>query len=147
MDALPRLKIKRLDPRQPLPAYQTAGAAGIDLPIIGSQLVYDGDDGIGIFLCSTGIAAEIPPGHVGLVSLRSSFAKQGYWMPNASGVVDSDYRGEIKLLVATDGGFDYTHGDRIAQLVVVPVARCVIEEAEELGETARQDGAFGSTGR
>ena len=97
----------------------------------------------------TGLALEIPAGHEGQVRPRSGLAiRAGVTVVNAPGTIDSDYRGEIVVLLVNLGQETHTimPGDRVAQLVIAPVTRCELEEAVELGETARGDGGFGHTG-
>jgi len=97
----------------------------------------------------TGLALEIPPGFEGQVRPRSGLAiKHGVTVVNAPGTIDSDYRGEVVVLLVNLSSETYTivPGDRVAQLVIAPVTRCVLEEAEELDETGRGDGGFGHTG-
>ncbi len=97
-----------------------------------------------------GIAVEIPAGFGGFLFPRSSLAvKHGISFPNCVGVIDSDYRGEISVLVINSGSESYTikNGDRIAQMVIMPYEAAQYETAKELSETARGEGGFGSTGR
>ena len=131
----------------PLPAYATAGAAGIDLMAAEFALMYP--DNVQMIGC--GFAVEIPDGFVGLVFPRSSAAlRRGLTLANTVGVIDSDYRGEVKLAVRYTSDSEMCEtievGDRIAQLLIAPVSRLKIEEAEQLSETERGAGGFGSTG-
>lgn len=132
----------------PLPYYATAGAAAIDL-----HACIDADTVIpphGQKMIPTGIAAAIPEGHVGIMAVRSSMgARHGITMVNGIGVIDSDYRGEMRvnLFNTTDRPYTVQIGDRIAQLMVVPVLCPAIRVVEELPETERGEGGFGSTGR
>jgi len=131
----------------PLPAYATAGAAGCDLRAAVSQAVSirPGERA----LVPTGIAIAVPEGYEGQVRMRSGLAlKNGLILPNAPGTIDSDYRGELCVLVANIGAepVEIVRGDRIAQLVVAPVAKARLERVEELPETSRAEGGFGSTG-
>ena len=130
----------------PLPAYATAGAAGMDivaaeditLPVGGRHAV------------STGFAIAIPQGYEVQVRPRSGLAlKHGVTCLNTPGTIDSDYRGEVKVILANLGRetFQVTRGERIAQLVPAPVLRAELQEVETLDETARGAGGFGSTGR
>jgi dUTP pyrophosphatase len=101
-------------------------------------------------LVPTGLAMEIPAGHEGQVRPRSGLAvKHGVGLVNAPGTIDSDYRGEVKVLLVNHGQAPVTfaRGDRIAQLVVAPVTRARIELAEDLAGTGRGSGGFGSTGQ
>lgn len=130
----------------PLPAYATAGAAGMDLYAAADVEIPPG----GRALVGTGFAIEIPPGFEAQIRPRSGLAfHKGVTVLNSPGTIDSDYRGEVKvLLVNLSGGTYHCHWgyDRIAQLVIAPVSRLKIEEAEQLSETERGAGGFGSTG-
>ena len=159
------LKIKAVSPKMgreiPLPRYQTAGAAAMDLCACVDEavtlargqrygLVHAGAPGQrrGI---PTGIAIALPsPDYVALVFVRSGMGfRHGIALSNGVGVIDSDYRGEISVGLVNLSQDSYTiqPGDRIAQLMVTPVVRPVLVQAEELDETDRGAGGFGSTGR
>jgi dUTP pyrophosphatase len=130
-----------------LPAYATAGAAGCDLraALSAALVVAPG----GRTLVPTGIAIAVPEGFEGQVRVRSGLALgKGLILPNAPGTIDSDYRGEVCVLVANIGAdpVEISRGDRIAQLVISPVARADFERVPELSRTARSGGGFGSTG-
>ena len=133
----------------PLPAYESAGAAGMDLRAAVPQ-----DAPLEIApgaraLVPTGLIFEIPDGHEGQVRPRSGLAlRHGITCLNSPGTVDSDYRGEIMVILANLGSepFTVTGGLRIAQMVIAPVTRVDIVETGSLTETARGDGGFGSTG-
>lgn len=133
----------------PLPAYETAGAAGLDL-----RAAVPGDEALVIgpgarALVPTGLVLEIPDGFEGQVRPRSGLAfKHGVTCLNAPGTIDSDYRGEVKVLLVNHGQepFTVTRGLRIAQLVIAPVTRAILVEASLANETARGGGGFGSTG-
>lgn len=143
----PRLAFRRLHARALLPAYQTAGAAGLDLAAcIDSEVVVIPGQ---IVVVPTGWAVEIPGGFEGQVRPRSGLAtKHGVTVPNAPGTIDSDYRGELKVALINLGRAEFvvTSGMRIAQLVVAPVSRVIVEEVNELSATQRSAGGFGSTG-
>ncbi|HEY7111881.1 MAG TPA: dUTP diphosphatase [Thermoanaerobaculia bacterium] len=130
-----------------LPSYATSGAAGVDLrAALSTELVVAPG---GRTLVPTGIAVAIPRGFEGQVRMRSGLAlKKGLILPNAPGTIDSDYRGELCVLVANIGAEPVVidRGDRIAQLVVAPVARAALERVAELPASERSDGGFGSTG-
>lgn len=130
-----------------LPAYATEGSAGCDLrAAIQAELTITPG---GRTLVPTGIAVAIPPGYEGQVRMRSGLAHdKGLALLNAPGTVDSDYRGELRIIVANLGSEPATihRGDRIAQLVFVPVARARFEPVDELPPTGRNTGGFGSTG-
>ena len=137
----------------PLPAYETAGAAGAD---IRANLMPE-DRAVGFILdpmhraiLPTGIRVEIPVGYEMQIRPRSGLAvKFGITVPNSPGTIDSDYRGPLGVALINLGSEPYTvrHGDRIAQIVVAPVVQSGFEVVEKLGETARGAGGFGSTGQ
>ncbi len=133
----------------PLPAYQSASAAGLDL----LAALPEGVDKIlppgGRALIETGLQIAVPEGYEAQVRPRSSLAlKHGITVLNSPGTIDADYRGEVKVLLINlgDEPFHIARGDRIAQLVIAPVTHAKIELAVELAETARGAGGFGSTG-
>ncbi|CAN5253397.1 dUTP diphosphatase [soil metagenome] len=129
-----------------LPSYETAGAAGMDLRAAGTLVVKAGH----VALVPTGFAAAIPAGYEAQIRPRSGLAaKHGVTVLNAPGTIDSDYRGEIKVILINHGQADFAiaRGDRIAQMVVAPVTHVDIAEAGTLDETRRGAGGFGSTGR
>ena len=141
------VSVKRLDPRAKLPAYGSADAAGADLYALtdGPVTIAPGQT----VLIHTGLALAIPQGYVGLVYARSGLAtKQGLAPANTVGVIDADYRGELMVSLHNHSGEERTveHGDRIAQLVIAPYLTARFQEAEELDDTARGSGGFGSTG-
>ncbi|MBQ9041939.1 MAG: dUTP diphosphatase [Eggerthellaceae bacterium] len=140
------LPIKRLDKTLDMPAYAYPGDAGLDLRAAESAVLKPFERK----LVSCGIAIAIPRGYAGFVLPRSGLAaKHGISIVNAPGLIDSDYRGEIKaILVNLDPSTDFEieHGDRIAQLVIMPVPTVTLEEADELSETQRGAGGFGSSG-
>ncbi|NOD64188.1 MULTISPECIES: dUTP diphosphatase [unclassified Ruegeria] len=138
------------DPAVALPSYETAGAAGADvranLPGGTHILLEPGQRA----LVPTGLRIEIPQGYEVQVRPRSGLAlKHGITLPNTPGTIDSDYRGPLGVIVMNAGQdrFEIVHGERIAQLVVAPVVQATFELADELGETGRGSGGFGSTGR
>lgn len=141
------------DPALQLPAYATGGSAGLDLRACLAE--DDRRSGlalppIGRALVPTGIAIAIPDGFEGQVRPRSGLAvRHGVTVLNAPGTIDADYRGELRVLLVNLGAETYwvAHGERIAQLVVAPVARADLRVAVSLEETKRGDGGFGSTGR
>ncbi len=132
----------------PLPRAATPGAAGLDLPAaVEAELVLAPGARA---LVPTGFALAIPEGYEGQVRPRSGLAlRHGITLPNAPGTIDSDYRGELKVILLNTGAEPVTirRGDRIAQLVVAPVARVAPIEVEALDTTARAGGGFGHTGR
>lgn len=131
-----------------LPSYATEGSAGCDLrAAIEAELTITAG---GRALVPTGIAVAIPPGYEGQVRMRSGLAHdKGLALLNAPGTVDSDYRGEIRVIVANLGAEPATihRGDRIAQLVFAPVVQARFERVAELPPSKRDSGGFGSTGR
>ncbi|MFJ5369138.1 dUTP diphosphatase [Bosea sp. CER48] len=131
----------------PLPAYETAGAAGLDLrAAIGEALLLGPGERT---LVPTGLAMQLPEGFEGQVRPRSGLAvKHGITVLNAPGTIDSDYRGEVKVPLINLGQepFPIARGDRIAQLVVAPVTHATLVEVASLDATARGAGGFGSTG-
>ena len=133
----------------PLPSYQTAHAAGLDLLAAVSAtapvILAPGERS----LVPTGIAIALPEGHEAQVRPRSGLAaRHGLTVLNAPGTIDADYRGEIQVLLANLGNapVTITRGMRVAQLVIAPVVRAQILEAESLDKTPRGSGGFGSTG-
>ncbi|HBQ10513.1 MAG: dUTP diphosphatase [Sandaracinaceae bacterium] len=141
------LRIKRLRPDASMPRYATEGAAGLDLAAaIDAPIELAPGARAAV---PTGIAIALPAGHEGQVRPRSGLSsRHGVTVVNAPGTIDEDYRGEVKVLLVNLGDAPHTisSGDRIAQLVVAPVTRVTLEEAETLDETARGAGGFGSTG-
>lgn len=142
-----RVKIINQSPH-PLPAYATEGAAGMDLRANLSGTVEL--QPLERQMIPTGLYIELPPGYEAQVRPRSGLAaKQGITCLNSPGTVDSDYRGELKvILINLSSQVQVLHpGDRIAQLVVGPVVRVDWEEVEEIGVTTRNTGGFGHTGK
>lgn len=141
------LRVRRLREEATLPARAHEGDAGLDLYAAEGATLEVGERAT----VATGIAVEIPPGHAGLVLPRSGLAaRHGIALVNAPGLIDSGYRGELKvLLLNTDRteAFEISPGDRIAQLVVSPVADAEPVEVRELAASARGGGGFGSSGR
>lgn len=147
--APPRLEVQILRPGAVAPAYQTAGAAGLDLVAApeDGKVIKIGPGGR--VLVPTGIAIALPPGHEGQVRPRSGLAaKHGVTCLNSPGTIDEDYRGEVKVLLVNHGEAEVSilAGDRIAQLVIAPVVRVDVAVVPSLDETARGAGGFGSTG-
>ena len=143
-----KVRIKKLNERAVIPTYGSAGSAGGDLysaeendiTVAPGQTAFIG----------TGLAVEIPQGLVGLVYARSGLAcKKGLAPANKVGVIDSDYRGEITVALYNHGKEPQTvaKGERIAQLVIAPFVFAEYEETDDLSDTARGEGGFGSTGR
>lgn len=150
------VRVKKLIPEAVIPRYAKAGDAALDLTATsmtreGSKVVY-----------GTGLAFEIPTGHVGLVFPRSSIHKSSLRLSNCVGVIDSGYRGEVmavfddkdfQQLISQGGtklsslGKSFSVGDRIAQMIIIPFPTIELEEAQELSETERGAGGFGSSGK
>jgi len=159
------IKFKKLHPKAVIPKYAKADDAGADLTAVS----YSYENGRHIF--GTGLAVEIPKGHVGLIFPRSSICKYDLRLSNAVGVIDAGYRGEIKLFFENDNMYErhvketpfamldgqemkvyekqhkiYSAGERIGQLIVMPYPKCDFIEVSELDETERSNGGFGSSG-
>jgi len=141
------LPLARLNENAVLPTRAHEGDAGLDLYACESAHIGPGER----WSIGTGVAVEIPDGHAGLVLPRSGLAKKnGITLVNSPGLIDAGYRGEIRvLLLNTDPAevFRVAPGDRIAQLVIVPIALAEPVEREALAESARGEGGFGSSGR
>ncbi|MFS0848390.1 dUTP diphosphatase [Novosphingobium panipatense] len=128
-----------------LPAYATEGAAGMDVVSAEDVTLPPG----GRHAVATGLSFAIPHGYEVQVRPRSGLAlKHGITVPNTPGTIDSDYRGELKVILINHGAeaFDIRRGDRVAQLVLAPVTRASWVEVDELDTTMRGEGGFGSTG-
>lgn len=141
-----KLKIKKLTDNAIVPVYSTAGAAGADLYNAYEAVSVGAGESVAV---GTGIAMQIPEGYVGLVYARSGLAcKSGLAPANKVGVIDSDYRGEVKVVLHNHSATPCVvgSGERIAQIVVTPFIRCEFEEGE-LDQTERASGGFGSTGK
>jgi dUTP pyrophosphatase len=148
----PTIPIRRLPHAEglPRPAYETSGSAGMDL----RAAVADGEALVikpgARDMVPTGLAFAVPAGFEAQVRPRSGLAaKAGVTCLNTPGTIDSDYRGEVKVILINLGAEDFTirRGDRIAQLVIAPVAQASWQEVDDLDETSRGAGGFGSTGR
>lgn len=149
------LKFKKLHENAALPSYAKPGDAGMDLTAVSGQAIANEQEGFYYIEYGTGLSAEIPEGYVGLLFPRSSISKTGLIMANSVGVIDSGYRGEIKLRFKVDGkAFDeldgkigkYNVGDKIGQLIVIPFPTIEPSFVEELSSSERGAGGFGSTG-
>ena len=141
-----RIRFKKLDPKAVPPRQGTPGSAGFDLTATSRN--FDGEHSVWEY--GTGLAVEIPEGFVGLLFSRSSVYRTGDILSNGVGIIDRDYRGEIRAkFYGVDHLFDcpYEVGDRIGQLVIVPISEVEYVEAEELTPTGRGAGGYGSTGR
>ena len=143
----PALKVVKTDPRVSLPQYESEGAAGMDLrAFLASDVTLPP---LGRAKIPTGLKIEIPAGFEGQVRPRSGLAlRSGLTVLNSPGTVDSDYRGDLEVILINLGAETVTikDGERIAQLVIAPVCRARLEAAETLSATDRGSGGFGSTG-
>jgi dUTP pyrophosphatase len=155
-----KVKVKKLHENAVIPKYATVGSAGMDL-VATSRTI----DEYGNLVYGIGLAFEIPKGYVGLIFPRSSVSKHPLSMKNCVGVIDSDYRGEVTVKFGLfaqkfaeksngriagefcSGGHIYDLGDRVAQIIIIPYPEIEFEEAEELSETERGSGGYGSTGK
>jgi dUTP pyrophosphatase len=149
------VKIKKLHPDAIIPAYSKSGDAGMDMVATSAQI---SEDGLYIEY-GTGLSIEIPDGYVGLLFARSSISKTPLVLANHVGVVDSGYRGEIKfrfkdlLINQNENGelfgseLAYEVGNKIGQIMILPYPQIEFVESEELSDTSRGEGGFGSTGK
>jgi len=141
------IKVKKLHPRAVIPVYMTEHAAGMDLcTVIDVPVVLAPGERA---LLPTGLAMEIPPGYEGQVRPRSGLAlKKGIALVNSPGTIDADYRGEIGIIIINlgDQPVEFLPGDRVAQLIIAPVTRAALVEADTLNDSVRSSGGFGHTG-
>lgn len=150
-----KVKIKKTHPNAVIPRYAKEGDAGLDLTATSKYF-----DEYGNICYGTGLAFEIPQGYVGLIFPRSSICKEQLLLSNAVGVIDSGYRGEVSFKFKPSMALDslqyvtdrklygvYKVGDRIGQMIIMPYPSIEFEEVEELNETDRGDGGYGSTGK
>lgn len=137
-----KIKFKKLNERAEIPFYAKDGDAGMDL--VATTLVRTSK----FFEYGTDLAMEVPKGYVGLLFPRSSISKTDHFLRNSVGVIDSGYRGEIKLRMSIPalGETEYLIGDKVGQLILMKLPWVEIEEVEELSDTDRGEGGFGSTG-
>lgn len=144
----PELRFQVLSPLAVVPQYQSAHAAGMDLhAAIESPVPLRPHE---IAMIPTGLAVEIPVGYEAQIRPRSGLScRHGITVPNAPGTIDADYRGEVKIALINLSTADFTiePGMRVAQMVIAPVARARVSVVDQLSETARGAGGFGSTGR
>ena len=145
-----KVKIKKLHEDAVIPTYSKDGDAGMDLTAIWRQ--YDGENSVWIY--HTELSFEIPKGYVGLLFPRSSVFKQDLNLSNSVGVLDSGYRGEVlfkfKESLKTDESYPrsyYRSGDRIGQIIILPYPQIEFEEVDQLSETERGTGGYGSSGK
>ena len=143
-----RVKIKKLNPSAVIPTYAKDGDAGMDM--FATKVI---NENLGSITYGTDIAMEIPKGFVGLIFPRSSIRKTNLQLSNSVGVVDSGYRGEIQATFNKIQGIDnierdsYKVGDRICQIMIIPYPPIEFKEVDELTNTERGEGGFGSTGK
>ena len=140
-----QVRIKKLNENAVIPSYAKGGDAGMDL--VATSIISETTTDV---TYGMGIALEIPYGFVGLVFPRSSIRKYELALTNSVGVIDSGYRGEIQATFKKTNGLDslsYKVGDRIAQIMIIPHPEIEFEEADELSDTERGEGGFGSTGK
>jgi len=137
-----KVKIKRLHDKSIIPKYAHDGDAGLDLTITSVEQLDSEHIKYGF-----GLAFEIPKGYVGLLFPRSSCYKQRQLMSNCVGVLDSNYRGEVSAVMIGTTNTSYKVGDRAVQLIVMPYPEIELIEVDELNETERGQGGYGSTGK
>lgn len=140
-----KIKVKRLNELAMLPTKAHATDAGFDL--YATSKIYDNDGNV-VYGC--GLAFEIPEGYMGLIFPRSSNAKKSLILSNSVGVIDAGYRGEVTAkfkCLSTFHDAEYQIGERFAQLIVIPIPAVEFEEAEELSESERGVGGYGSSGK
>lgn len=144
-----KIKVKRLNnnPDLPLPSYQSDGSSGLDLcaAVVEDLTLQPGD----IKLIPTGLSISLPRGYEAQIRARSGLAlRNGLGLVNSPGTIDSDYRGEIGLIVINwgKGPFTIKRGDRIAQMVISKVCRATVQEIDEIDSTHRGEGGFGHSG-
>jgi dUTP diphosphatase len=140
------LQVRRLDPELPLPRYQQQGDGGLDLHSAQDAVLQPGERAV----IGTGIAVAIPEGFVGLTAPRSgTSARSGLSTVNAPGVIDAGYRGEIKLILVNldpKDPIEIRRGDRVAQLLIIPISTVEVAERDELPPSDRGASGLGSTG-
>ena len=140
-----KIKIKKLVTEAVIPTYSNPGDACLDITAISETIVEE--SGFGYIEYGTGLAFSLPENHVMLIYSRSSISNQALILANSVGVLDQGYIGELKLRFKyIKGGSKYKIGDRIGQIMVIPRPLVVFEEVEELSETSRGDGGWGSSG-
>jgi len=143
------VKIKKLNPDAVIPFYATNGSAGMDVTAIGR----DYDNANDCWIYHTGLSFQLPKGYVMLIFPRSSNRKTNYYLANHVGVLDSDYTGELMLMFKSRDASEmrfveppYNVGDRIGQIIILPYPKIQFNEVDNLDETERGNGGFGSTG-
>ncbi|MDD5650882.1 MAG: dUTP diphosphatase [Candidatus Nanoarchaeia archaeon] len=143
-----KINIKKLDEKAIIPKYSKLDDAGLDLTAVSKTIIEN--EGGKFIEYGTGLAIQIPKDHVGLIFPRSSLSNFNLMLTNKVGVIDSGYRGEIKLrfkqIRKEDSLKEYEIGDRVGQIIIIPYPKIEFEEVNELEETSRGAGGFGSTG-
>lgn len=146
-----KVKFKKLSSTAVLPTKADIFSAGLDLTAISKEKIYHPRDGYLQYISyGTGLSFEIPENHVGLIFPRSSISKYNLSLSNAVGVIDSSYRGEVSFRfksLGPAGHGEYEVGDRVGQLIVIPYPELTLIESEELSNTSRGEGSYGSSGR
>lgn len=139
-----KIKAKKLHPDAKIPSYAHEGDAGLDIFSNENCVIKAGER----YLVSTGISIELPEGYVAFIKDKSGISSK-FGVTHLAGVIEYTYRGEYKIALLNTGKEDYKikKGDKIAQVVILPVATAEIEETNSLSETSRGSGAFGSTGK
>lgn len=141
-----KVKFKKLHEKAVAPKYSVEDDSAMDLTATTKKIVDEGS--YGYIEYGTGLAMEIPKGHVGLLFPRSSISKTGHILANSVGVVDPGYRGEVAFrFKSIPNSQEYQPGDRIGQIMIIPRPDVEFEEVEELDETKRGEGGFGSSGK
>lgn len=136
-----QIKIKKLNPEAKIPTYAHSGDAGMDVYAVSKNETEK------FIEYGTGLAFELPVGHTLLVFPRSSISNTDLSVANCVGVLDAGFRGELKMRFRKLGEVEYFVGDRIGQILVLPYPQIVFEEVEELNDSSRGEGGFGSTGK
>ena len=136
-----KLKIKKINPEAKIPLYANPGDAGMDVYAISKEVKER------FIEYGTGLSFEVPEGHMMLIFPRGSLSNKDLILANHVGVLDSGYRGELKLRFRKIGDDVYEIGDKIGQIIIVPFPKVEFEEVDELSETGRGSGGFGSTGK
>jgi dUTP pyrophosphatase len=135
------IKVKKLCPEAVIPTYSTEGAAGMDVTAVninGTERYIE---------YGTGLSFEIPKEYVLLIFPRSGVSNKDLMLKNCVGILDSDYRGELKLRFQRFGSEEYKVGEKCGQIMIIPYPKIKFREVQELSETQRGDGGFGSTGK
>lgn len=144
-----RVKFKKLHIDAKTPEYATPGSNGMDLVAVTKNKVYDKDNGNLMYIeYGTGIAVELPKGCCALVLPRSSVANTSLMLSNSCGLIDNDFRGEITFRFRTNFATirEYGLGDRLGQMIILPVPKITLVEVSDLSDTERGEGGYGSTG-